>query len=120
MRIAILDDYQDVALTFGDWDSLKADITVFTEPLTDAVKQLQGFEVVVAMRERTRFPAEVLDRLPDLKLLVSTGVRNAAIDVAAARRTGVCRGSTGPSARLSSPERRAAWKLSAMAPAATP
>jgi phosphoglycerate dehydrogenase-like enzyme len=95
MRIAILDDYQNVALTFGDWDSLKADITVFTEPLTDVVKQLQGFEAVVAMRERTRFPAEVLDRLPDLKLLVSTGKRNAAIDVAAARRGGVVVSATG-------------------------
>src|SRR5690349_17938718 len=82
MRIAILDDYQNVALTFGDWDSLKADITVFTKPLDDVVRQLQGFEAIVAMRERTRFPAEVLDRLPDLKLLVSTGKRNAAIDVA--------------------------------------
>ncbi|WP_410618960.1 D-2-hydroxyacid dehydrogenase family protein [Amycolatopsis sp. cmx-8-4] len=95
MRIAILDDYQNVALTFGDWDSLEADITVFTEPLEDVVKQLQGFEAVVAMRERTRFTAEVLDRLPDLKLLVSTGKRNAAIDVAAARRGGVVVTATG-------------------------
>ncbi|WP_326947787.1 D-2-hydroxyacid dehydrogenase family protein [Amycolatopsis sp. NBC_01307] len=95
MRIAILDDYQNVALTFGDWDSLGADITVFTEPLDDVVEQLQGFEAVVAMRERTRFTAEVLDRLPDLKLLVSTGKRNAAIDVSAARRNGVVVTATG-------------------------
>ncbi|WP_328649731.1 D-2-hydroxyacid dehydrogenase family protein [Amycolatopsis sp. NBC_00348] len=95
MRIAILDDYQNVALTFGDWDSLGADITVFTEPLDDVVEQLQGFEAVVAMRERTRFTAEVLDRLPDLKLLVSTGKRNAAIDVPAARRNGVVVTATG-------------------------
>ncbi|UOZ02492.1 D-2-hydroxyacid dehydrogenase family protein [Amycolatopsis sp. WQ 127309] len=95
MRIAILDDYQNVALTFGDWDSLGADITVFTEPLEDVVEQLQGFEAVVAMRERTRFTAEVLDRLPDLKVLVSTGKRNAAIDVAAARRNGVVVTATG-------------------------
>lgn len=95
MRIAILDDYQNVALTFGDWDSLEADITVFTEPLEDVVKQLQGFEAVVAMRERTRFTAAVLDRLPDLKLLVSTGKRNAAIDVPAARRNGVVVTATG-------------------------
>ncbi len=95
MRIAILDDYQNVALTFGDWDSLGADITVFTEPLDDVVKQLQGFEAVVAMRERTRFTAEVLDRLPDLKLLVSTGKRNAAIDVPAARRNDVVVTATG-------------------------
>ncbi|WP_072482357.1 D-2-hydroxyacid dehydrogenase family protein [Amycolatopsis australiensis] len=95
MRIAILDDYQEVALTFAGWDSLEADITVFTEPLTDVVQQLRGFDCVVAMRERTRFPAEVLDRLPDLKLLVSTGKRNAAIDVAAARRNGVVVSATG-------------------------
>ena len=95
MRIAILDDYQGVALTFGDWDSLDADITVFTEPLADVVKQLQGFDVIVAMRERTRFPAEVLDQLTDLRLLVSTGMRNAAVDVAAARRNGVVVSATG-------------------------
>src|SRR5437763_1527105 len=95
MKIAILDDYQNVALTFGDWASLEADITVFTKPLEVVVEQLKGFEVVVAMRERTRFPAEVLDRLPELKLLVSTGRRNAAIDVAAARRNGVVVSATG-------------------------
>jgi phosphoglycerate dehydrogenase-like enzyme len=95
MRIAILDDYQNVALTFADWDSLKADVTVFTTPLEDVTKQLAGFDVVVAMRERTRFPAAVLDALPDLKLLVSTGKRNAAIDVAAARRAGVVVSATG-------------------------
>ena len=95
MKIAILDDYQNVALTFGDWASLEADITVFTKPLEDVVEQVKGFEVVVAMRERTRFPAEVLDRLPELKLLVSTGRRNAAIDVAAARRNGVVVSATG-------------------------
>ena len=108
MRIAILDDYQGVALGFGGWDSLKADITVFTEPLDDVVKQLQGFEAVVAMRERTRFPAEVLDRLPDLKLLVSTGRRNAAIDVAAARRNGVVVSATG---YISEPTAEHTWAL---------
>ncbi|MFD9889032.1 D-2-hydroxyacid dehydrogenase family protein [Amycolatopsis sp. NPDC059027] len=98
MKIAILDDYQNVALNYGDWDSLNADIHVFTEPFAGAdevVERLAGFEVVVAMRERTRFPAEVLDRLPGLKLLVSTGVRNAAIDVPAARRNGVVVSATG-------------------------
>ena len=108
MRIAILDDYQGVALTFGDWDSLDAAITVFTEPLTDVVKQLQGFDAIVAMRERTRFPAEVLDQLPDLKLLVSTGVRNAAIDVAAARRNGVVVSATG---YLGAPTAEHTWAL---------
>ncbi|MFC4085996.1 D-2-hydroxyacid dehydrogenase family protein [Amycolatopsis samaneae] len=98
MKIAILDDYQNVALDYGDWDSLNADVQVFTEPFADAdevVARLAGFEAVVAMRERTRFPAAVLDRLPDLKLLVSTGTRNAAIDVPAARRNGVVVCATG-------------------------
>ncbi|WP_432850443.1 D-2-hydroxyacid dehydrogenase family protein [Amycolatopsis sp. CA-161197] len=98
MKIAILDDYQQVALTFADWDSLGAEVRVFTRPFTgpeDVVQSLAGFDVVVAMRERTRFPAEVLDGLPDLKLLVSTGQRNAAIDLAAARRSGVVVSGTG-------------------------
>jgi phosphoglycerate dehydrogenase-like enzyme len=98
MKIAILDDYQNVALGFADWDSLGAEIEVFTRPFADAdevVRLLAGFEVVVAMRERTRFPAEVLARLPELKLLVSTGARNAAIDVAAARQLGIVCSATG-------------------------
>ncbi|MEV0069604.1 D-2-hydroxyacid dehydrogenase family protein [Amycolatopsis sp. NPDC050768] len=98
MKIAILDDYQQVALTFADWDSLGAEVRVFTRPFTgpdEVVAGLAGFDVVVAMRERTRFPAEVLDRLPDLKLLVSTGLRNAAIDLAAAERNGVAVSGTG-------------------------
>lgn len=92
MRIAILDDYQNVATGFADWDSLDAEIAVFTTPFADAddvVGRLAGFDVLVAMRERTPFPAEVLKRLPDLRLLVSTGPANRAIDVAAARELGV-------------------------------
>ncbi|MGW4486057.1 D-2-hydroxyacid dehydrogenase family protein [Amycolatopsis sp. NPDC004368] len=98
MKIAILDDYQNVALSYADWGSLDAEIEVFTEAFAgpdDVVGSLAGFDVVVAMRERTRFPAEVLDRLPDLRLLVSTGRRNAAIDVAAAKRNGVVVSATG-------------------------
>lgn len=111
MRIAILDDYQNAAMDFADWESLNADITVFTEPFKDAnevVWALEGFDVVVAMRERTRFPAEVLGALPDLKLLVSTGVRNAAIDVAAARERGVVVSHTG---YLSHPTAEHTWAL---------
>ncbi|WP_019202500.1 D-2-hydroxyacid dehydrogenase family protein [Tsukamurella sp. 1534] len=87
MRIAILDDYQDVALAYGDFSGL--DVTVFTEPLTDVAAQLAGFEAVVAMRERTRFPAAVLRSLPGLRLLVTTGRRNAAIDLAVATELGI-------------------------------
>ncbi|MGC7100281.1 D-2-hydroxyacid dehydrogenase family protein, partial [Amycolatopsis lurida] len=98
MKIAILDDYQNVALSFADWDSLGAEIEVFTEHIGDRdelARRLAGAEVVVAMRERTRFDEALLSRLPDLKLLVSTGHRNAAIDVAAANRHGVVVSSTG-------------------------
>ncbi|MDP9842572.1 D-2-hydroxyacid dehydrogenase family protein [Streptosporangium lutulentum] len=98
MKIAILDDYQNVALSFADWDSLDAEIEVFTEPFADAdevVERLAGFDVLVAMRERTRFPAELLARLTALKLLVSTGARNAAIDVNAARKLGIVVSTTG-------------------------
>ncbi|MDT7727328.1 MAG: hypothetical protein QOI21_3904 [Actinomycetota bacterium] len=95
MKIAILDDYQNVALGFADWDSLGAEIEVFTKPLDDVVGRLAGFDVIVAMRERTRFPAEVLAGLTELKLLVSTGQRNAAIDVGAARELGIVVSGTG-------------------------
>jgi phosphoglycerate dehydrogenase-like enzyme len=98
MKIAILDDYQNVALSYADWNSLDAEVEVFTEAFHDAddvVKRLEGFDVLVAMRERTKFPAEVLSRLTSLKLLVSTGARNAAIDVAAARELGVVVSATG-------------------------
>ncbi|MER6465269.1 D-2-hydroxyacid dehydrogenase family protein [Streptomyces sp. NPDC001288] len=92
MRIAILDDYQGVALDLADWDALDADAHVFRDAFADeeaVVAALAGFEVVVAMRERTPFPASTLDRLPDLELLVTTGPVNAAIDLEAARRAGV-------------------------------
>jgi phosphoglycerate dehydrogenase-like enzyme len=96
MKIAILDDYQNVATGLADWGSLDAEVRVFTKPFADAddaVRSLAGFDVLVAMRERTGFAAEVLERLTDLRLLVSTGPVNSAIDVAAARRLGitVCR-----------------------------
>jgi phosphoglycerate dehydrogenase-like enzyme len=92
MRIAILDDYQNVARSFADWDSLDAEVVTFDKPFADAdevVRRLVEFDVVVAMRERTRFPVEVLERLTGLRLLVSTGPVNAAIDVAAARKLGI-------------------------------
>ncbi len=92
--IAILDDYQRVALSLAEWRNLPAGTTieVFSEPAQDSdelVARLQGFDVVVAMRERTEFPASVLERLPMLALLASTGLRNAAIDVAACHRLGI-------------------------------
>jgi len=90
-RVAVLDDYQDVARSIVEWPD-SVEVTSFTDHLADEdqlVSRLQGFDVVVAMRERTAFPRSVLERLPDLRLLVTTGPRNAAIDVAAATAQGV-------------------------------
>jgi phosphoglycerate dehydrogenase-like enzyme len=93
-RCAILDDYQNVALTAADWSKVAGDldIKVFNEHLggpDNVVKALQGFAIVCAMRERTGFPRAVIDELKDLKLLITTGLRNASIDVAAAKARGV-------------------------------
>ena len=93
-RCAILDDYQNVALTVTDWSKVAADldIKVFSQHLGGAdnvIKALQGFTIVCAMRERTAFPRAVIEKLPDLKLLITTGARNASIDVAAAKERGV-------------------------------
>jgi D-3-phosphoglycerate dehydrogenase len=93
-RCAILDDYQNVALKSADWSKVAAelDCKIFNEHLggqENVIKALQGFEIVCAMRERTAFPRAVIEKLPDLKLLITTGMRNASIDVAAAREHGV-------------------------------
>src|SRR5437867_4582299 len=89
-RCAILDDYQNVALNVTDWSKVAGDldIKVFNQHLGGAdnvIKALQGFEIVCAMRERTAFPRAVIEKLPDLKLLITTGLRNASIDVKAAQ-----------------------------------
>jgi phosphoglycerate dehydrogenase-like enzyme len=94
IQVAVLDDYQGVARQFGDWDRLagQVELTVFTKHIGDVgalVDRLAGFEVIGAMRERTAFPVTVLKRLPRLRLLVTTGMANAAIDVAAAKRLGI-------------------------------
>jgi D-3-phosphoglycerate dehydrogenase len=89
-RCAILDDYQNVALKMADFSALKkdVDITVFNEPLggqDKVVKALTDFEIIVGMRERTPFPRAVIDALPKLKLLITTGARNASFDLEAAK-----------------------------------
>ena len=95
MKLAILDDYQNAALGAADWTALGDDIeiTVFDTHLgTDEdriANTLADFEIMVAMRERTPFPASQLAKLPNLKLLVTTGMRNLAIDMDAARTQGV-------------------------------
>ena len=94
IRAAILDDYQNVALSFADWSSIAKDveIKVFDQPFKsrdEAIKALQGFAVVVGMRERTPFPRAVIEALPDLKLLITTGARNNSFDLKAAAERGV-------------------------------
>jgi phosphoglycerate dehydrogenase-like enzyme len=89
-RVAVLDDYQRVAHRFADWSQLDGhEVTFFHEPIEEPARVLEPFDVVCAMRERTPFPAELLDRLPNLRLLVTTGMRNASIDLDAAARQGV-------------------------------
>jgi phosphoglycerate dehydrogenase-like enzyme len=97
LRCAILDDYQNVALKLADWGPLadRVETTVFDAPFasTDAaIAALQDFEIVCAMRERTPFPRTVFEALPNLKLLITSGMRNAAIDLEAAkaRNVAVC------------------------------
>lgn len=107
-RCAVLDDYQNVAADMADWSSLLPEVAVdfIDRPLTagERAEALAPYSIVVAMRERTPFDAELLSRLPNLKLLVTTGMGNAAIDMDAARRHGIVvsgtRGSVGPAAEL--------------------
>ncbi len=94
MRVAVLDDYQHVATTMADWTQLPSDVTVtcFTdhEPNPSVLgERLTGYEVVCIMRERTPLTRDVFERLPDLKLLVTTGMRNASVDMQAAKDHGV-------------------------------
>ncbi len=93
MRVAVLDDYQNVAMEVADWSSLPAgtEVQTFSDHLDDieaVAERLREFEIVVAMRERTPFTRDLLEKLPRLELLITTGSQNAAIDVEAARELG--------------------------------
>src|SRR6201985_1154554 len=93
-RIAVLDDYQNVALESADWSVLRdrADIAVFQDHLADpdsVIERLLPFDVVCVMRERTPLPRSVIERLPRLKLIASNAKRNASIDMDAARERGI-------------------------------
>jgi phosphoglycerate dehydrogenase-like enzyme len=94
VRVAVLDDYQGVAASMADWQGRlpSAEVRFFRDHIADPsslVTALSDFDVVVAMRERTPFPREVLAGLPRLRLLVTTGMRNASISLSAARELGV-------------------------------
>jgi phosphoglycerate dehydrogenase-like enzyme len=94
VKAAILDDYQNVALKLADWSPVAKDVEVkvFNAPIGDdnaVIKALQGFTIVNMMRERTPFNRKVIEGLPDLKLLITTGARNNSIDLKAAAERGV-------------------------------
>jgi phosphoglycerate dehydrogenase-like enzyme len=108
-RVAVLDDYQGVTLGCADWSRLE--VEVFPDHLADddaLVERLAPFDAVVAMRERTPFTRARLERLPNLRLLVTTGMRNASIDLDAAREHGVIVSGTGS---LGPPTAELAWAL---------
>src|SRR6266436_4516589 len=113
-RVAILDDYQGIALEMANWSALPSDcqVQVFSDHLTDLAalaERLSHFDIVTCMRERTPFRRDLMERLPNLRLLVTTGMRNAAIDVEAATDLGVlvCGTSGGPE----SPPAELTWGL---------
>ncbi|HKS19833.1 MAG TPA: D-2-hydroxyacid dehydrogenase family protein [Bradyrhizobium sp.] len=90
LRCAILDDYFDLALTLADWSGVedRVDITVFNRPFATVeatAGALKDFEIICAMRERTPFPRPLFDALPKLKLLITSAMRNASIDMEAAK-----------------------------------
>src|ERR1700731_5259303 len=90
LRCAILDDYLDLALSVADWSKIKdrVEVTDFNQPFASpeaAAIALKDFEIICAMRERTPFPRALFAALPNLKLLITSGMRNAAIDMEAAK-----------------------------------
>ena len=112
-RVALLDDYQGVALRMADWKSLPAgtDVVAFSDHLADEgalATRLADFDIVMAMRERTAFTRSLLERLPMLRLLITAGMRNASIDMKAAAERGVLVCGT---AGLPYPTAELAWGL---------
>jgi phosphoglycerate dehydrogenase-like enzyme len=113
MKVAILDDYQNVALRLADWSGVRrhAEITVFNDHVADpsaVVARLRPFDVVCVMRERTPLTREILQQLPNLKLIASTGPRNASIDSQTAVDLGIAVTATGYD---STPTIELAWSL---------
>jgi phosphoglycerate dehydrogenase-like enzyme len=113
INVAVLDDYQGMATNIVDWSSVseRANITVFRDHLADqdaVAERLAPFDVVCIMRERTPMPASLLDRLPKLKLIASTGPRNASIDLVAAAKRGILIAHTG---YTSAPTIELTWAL---------
>ena len=113
MRIAILDDYQSVALALADWTPVlaRAEITVFTDTIADQaalIDRLSPFDILCVMRERTPLPASLLQALPNLKMITSTGPRNASIDTSVTSALGISIAHTG---YFSEPTVEMTWAL---------
>jgi len=90
MKVAVLDDYQRLALEYADWKSLpRAQVEVFDQPLTNPGQQLEPFDVVCLMRERTPFGRALIDKLPNLKFVSLTGARSPSLDTAALKERGI-------------------------------
>ena len=95
IKLALLDDYQKVAMRLADWDRLKkrgVEITAFHEPfasIDDAVAKLAPFQVLQLLRERTAFPRALIEKLPNLKFMVLTGARASSLDDKAATERGI-------------------------------
>jgi phosphoglycerate dehydrogenase-like enzyme len=99
-RVAVLDDWQGVARSSADWSRLseRAEVVFFEEPFKDAdaiAKALAGFEIIIAMRERTRFPKELIERLPMLRMIALTGGRTWTMDFDALKARGIVVSHTG-------------------------
>src|ERR1700744_5389606 len=96
LRCAILDDYFDITTEIADWPRIadRVEVTNFTEPFPSteaAADALKDFEIICAMRERTPFPRQLIEALPKLKLLITSGAKNAAFDMEAAKERGITR-----------------------------
>ncbi len=90
MKLAILDDYQRLALGYADWKSLKGvEVVVFDKPLEEAARQLAPFDIVCLMRERTPFPRALIEKLPNLKFVSLTGARSPSLDTQALKERGI-------------------------------
>src|SRR5581483_7980728 len=113
MRVAILDDYQRVALKLADWSVLRdVQVDAFQDHLYDEdplVRRLEGYDVILGMRERTAMRRPLLERLPNLKLLITTGMGNTSFDFAAATELGIVCCGTGGSGGSSTAE--LAWGM---------
>lgn len=116
MKLALLDDYQKVALRMADWDRLRRrgiDITVFHEPfasIEDAAQKLAPFEILGLLRERTAFPRALIEKLPNLRFMVLTGARAASLDDKAAAERGIPI-STTPGGTSNAPTAELGWAL---------